>query len=707
MTDAPADSDLAELSFPRLAARTQSFRLGVPRSVTVSPDGSRVLFVRTPSGTSRSAELWAYDVEAGRERLVVDPAVLLGGGDEELSPAERSRRERAREAGAGIVDYATDSAVSMAAFALSGRLWVADVASGQVRELPAADGVIDPRPDPTGRWVAYARAGALRVVGADGSADRALVEPDAAHVVWGLAEFVAAEEMERYRGYWWSPDGDALLVERYDNSPVQVWHIADPANPDREPVAQRYPAAGSANADVSLWHVGLDGSRTEVGWDRAAFPYLVRVAWTEGGPPLLWVMTRDQRVAQTLGVDVRTATTTLLREDRDDVWLDAVVGVPTWSPDGRLVTTRDFEDTRQIAVDGKPTGPAGLHVRSVIAAQEDGVVVSVSTEPTELHVVRIGYDGHVVELTSGAGVHTADVGGPTAVVTRGRLDADGVDVRVLRDGEPAGEIESRAVVPPFRPSVEMLRVGERALRTAVLFPTGHVPGSRRLPVVMDPYGGPHAQMVVAASRAFLASQWLADHGFAVVVADGRGTPARGHDWERSIWQAVADVTLADQVDALHGVAERYPDDLDLSRVGIRGWSYGGYLSALAVLRRPDVFSAAIAGAPVTDWRLYDTFYTERYLGHPHEHPVAYDAQSLLGDVGNLQAPLLIIHGLADDNVVAAHTLRLSAALLAAGKPHSVLPLSGVTHMTPQEVVAENLLLLQVDFLRRALGVEAT
>jgi dipeptidyl-peptidase-4 len=224
-------------------------------------------------------------------------------------------------------------------------------------------------------------------------------------------------------------------------------------------------------------------------------------------------------------------------------------------------------------------------------------------------------------------------------------------------------------------------------------------------VLMDPYGGPHAQRVLAARRAFAESQWLADQGFAVVVADGRGTPARGPAWERAIHLNVAGPVLEDQVTALHAAAERFP--LDLSRVAIRGWSFGGYLAALAVLRRPDVFHAAVAGAPVTDWTLYDTHYTERYLGHPGEDPEAYERTSLIRAVEEMAGdqvmrPLLIIHGLADDNVVAAHTLRLSSALLAAGRPHSVLPLSGVTHMTPQEVVAENLMLLQVEFLRNAL-----
>jgi dipeptidyl-peptidase-4 len=244
-------------------------------------------------------------------------------------------------------------------------------------------------------------------------------------------------------------------------------------------------------------------------------------------------------------------------------------------------------------------------------------------------------------------------------------------------------------------------VGERQLRTALLLPEGtHAAGS--LPVLMDPYGGPHGQRMMSARTAYYSSQWLADQGFAVIVADGRGMPGRGSAWEREVAGDLATAPLEDQVDALHGVAALHPE-LDLGRVGIRGWSFGGYLAGLAVLRRPEVFHAAVAGAPVTDWRLYDTHYTERFLGTPQEHPDNYERTSLLPDAPKLQRPLLVIHGLADDNVVAAHSLRLSQALLEAGRPHTFLPLSGVTHMTPQEVVAENLLLLQVAFLKQTLA----
>ena len=279
-------------------------------------------------------------------------------------------------------------------------------------------------------------------------------------------------------------------------------------------------------------------------------------------------------------------------------------------------------------------------------------------------------------------------------------------VRVYRSGQPAISLRNlaeRPLLPAPRP--DLLRAGAREIRTAVLFPSWHQRGQGRLPVLLDPYGGPHAQRVVKARGAYLTSQWFAEQGFAVVVADGRGTPGRGPAWERAVASDLASPVLADQVDALHAAADRFAD-LDTGRVAIRGWSFGGYLAALAVLRRPDVFHAAIAGAPVTDWRLYDTHYTERYLGHPDTDPEPYERSSLLTEVteGRPARPLMLVHGLADDNVVAAHTLRLSAALLAAGYPHTVLPLSGVTHMATQEAVAENLLLLQLDFLRRALGL---
>jgi dipeptidyl-peptidase-4 len=687
----------AELSFPRQQARTQRFSLGVPRAFTVAPDGSRVLFLRSASGTDRRTGLWSLDVETGQETPLFDPF----SDNEELSPEERARRERSRESAAGVVGYATDSALTVAAFALSGKVHVTDLAAGTTAELATPGPVIDPRPDPTGRHVAYAVvAGELRVVGVDGSSDRALAVPDGDEVTWGVAEFIAAEEMDRFRGYWWAPDGERLLAARVDNSPVQRWHIADPANPGTVPAEIAYPAAGTANAEVSLAVLGLDGSRVDVEWDRAAFPYLATAHWSAGGAPLLLVQARDQRTQRVLAVDPATGTTSVLLEETDPQWVDIMPGVPAWTRDGRLVRIAAIDGAWRLVVGDDVLTGAELQVRSVTSVTNEDVIVRASEgDPTQIHAYRVRKDG-VERLSVGDGVHAVARGGDVTVRLSTGLGFFGTSIEVFRGSARVAVIKSLAATPSITPNVRLLELGERGLRGALLLPTGYVDGS--LPVLLDPYGGPHAQRVVQTRNAFTASQWLADQGFAVLVVDGRGTPGRGPAWERAIHLDFAGATLDDQVDALHAAASQFPF-LDLSRVAIRGWSYGGYLSALAVLRRPDVFRAGIAGAPVTDWRLYDTHYTERYLGHPAERPEVYDANSLIDDAAKLSQDLMIIHGLADDNVVAAHTLRLSSALLAAGRPHTVLPLSGVTHMTPQEQVAENLLLLQVDFLNRSLA----
>ncbi len=692
-------------SYPRLAARTLRFTLGVPRAVTVSPDGSTVRFIRTPDGVTRTGQLWEHDVESGVETLLVDPVALLGAGDEELSAEERSRRERSREGAAGIVGYDVDDTGRWATFALSGRLWATHLGTKATRELPSEGAVIDPRLDPTGRRVAYAAGGALHVVELADAAHATIASPTSSTEVWGQAEFIAAEEMDRMRGFWWSPDGQSLLVERYDEAEVAVWHIASPEHPERPAAAQRYPAAGTTNADVSLWHVTLDGDRTEVRWDRESFEYLGRVTWAPEGAPLLQVLARDQKTSQVLRVDPSTGGTEVLRTLTDAAWVELGPG-PRWSPAGALVTIEDIGGWRRVVVDGEPVSPDGWQVRGVVATFADAVVVTASHEPTEVQVVRVGTDGSLDQVTQGRGVHGAVIGAATTVITRTSLADTLVHHTVHHDrGAEAVEPSTLANVSvplPLTPSVHLLSAGPHELRTAVVFPTGHQPGTR-LPVLLDPYGGPGAQRVWASARAFAEAQWLADQGFVVVVADGRGTPGRGSAWDRAILHDFAGVTLDDQVEALSAVAAAFPDDVDTGRVGITGWSYGGYLAALAVLRRPDVFHAAVAGAPVTEWRLYDTCYTERYLGHPGEVPEVYDRNSLLPLAAGLERPLMLIHGLSDDNVVAAHTLQLSSALLAAGRPHTVLPLSGVTHMTPQETVAENLKLLQVQFLREHLG----
>ncbi len=691
-------------TFPQQQARTRRFSLGVPRSFTVAGDGSRVLFLRSPAD-SGALGLWELDVESGAERLLVDPSDL--GGDD-VGPEERARRERRRELAGGITAYSADAAAATAVFVVAGRLWSLDVASGASSALPVDGPVFDPTVDPTGTTVAWCAGADLRVAAVDGSDARVLAAADGDDVTWGQAEFVAAEEMGRDRGFWWAPDGRSLLVARVDVVAVGTWWVTDPAHPERPPVAHRYPAAGTDDAAVTLWWTDLTGARRPVEWDRDRFPYLTVVRWGRGGPPLLLVEARDHRACSVLTVDVATGATSEVAGAQDRAWVSWPPGLPDFVAGGALAWCRNEGDDVRLTVDGDAVTPPGLEVRSVVGT-DDGLLVRASADPRcvdlwrwtpagaeQVEAERVALDGPADGV-----VGVVAAGGGTVVVSRRTMESTHGGVTVLVAGRNPLRIRSLGEEPVLVPDVRFLRVGPDGLRCGLLLPRGHVAGTP-LPVLLYPYGGPGAQRVVADLRVWLESQWRADQGFAVLVADGHGTPGRGPVWERSVHGDLATAVLADQVLALQAAAAECPD-LDLTRVGITGWSFGGYLAALAVLRRPEVFHAAVAGAPVTDWRLYDTYYTERFLGHPAADPGAYDRSSLIDEAPALRRPLLLVHGLVDDNVVVAHTLRLSQALLEAGRPHSVLPLTGVTHVASRDEVEARLLELQMGFLVDALG----
>ncbi len=705
---------MAADSFPRLSARTLNFSLGLPRDFLVSPDGRRVAFLRSESGTTRELGLWVCDVQTGTERQVCDPAVLLADSGEALTSQERARRERARVMTAGITAFSADEAVTKAVFALSSRLFVVDLVGDLgVRELAAGAAVVDPCLDPTGRRVAFAGDRGVQVIDLAGGASRLLIgpEPDEPEeVVWGLAEFVAAEELDRAHGFWWAPDGESLLVERYDETPVPVWYIADPAHPEQPPRATRYPQCGKGNALVSLAVVPLDGGppvpvdwRSDVELDGKVFEYLAHVLWTEA-QPVITVLTRDQRTLQYRTLDPATGRTTLREQVSDDAWVELLPGTPQLLPDGRLLTSADVGDTRRLYLDGAACTPPDLLVDEVLGVTDGAVIAAIIPGLGARAVARLGFDGTVEVLSEPTGHAVGAAAAGVVVISQRTLEGPEVVTKARLHDDTTVAIASHALAPPLIPNAQTFRTGDTGMPTTVLFPTGHLPGSRRLPVLMDPYGGPHGRRVVNSAHAYLTSQWFADQGFVVIVCDGRGTAGNGPAWDRrALHDRVG--TADDQAVAVLDVAARFPEDVDTTRVAIRGWSFGGYLAALAVLRRPDVFAAAIAGAPTSDERLYDTCYSERYLGHPDTDHDVYERNSLIPLAASLSKPLMIIHGLADDNVYPAHALALSGALLAAGRPHQFLPLTGMTHMANDEVVAENLLLLQVTFLRDSLGID--
>jgi dipeptidyl-peptidase 4 len=669
-------------SFPAQTSRTRRFTLGVPEQFTIALGGSAVLFLRSRAGDEPVTCLWALDLGSGIDRVLADPAELTGAS------------------GSGIGGYATDAAGQLAAFALNGELWVTNVTTGEARRLPATGQVADPRPDPDGRRIAYVSEGALRVIEADGTGDRVILAPDGPDVTFGHP---GATVLDGARGYWWASDGARLLVARVDSAGVQLWHIADPADPGKAPRAVRYAAAGTANPEVTLWITGLDGSRIEARWDRAAFEYVPSAGWDAHGPYAV-VQSRDQRAVLFLKIDQDSGQTTILHEQQDGCWVQLVSGLPARTGSGALLAHADIQDTRHLTVDEVPVTPPGLQLRAVLGVDGDEVLFAASEDPAQTHLWSYRAGEGIRRLTEEPGVHFGVRSGGTLVhVTRG-ADRPGGRVAVIQDGRPPVPIASLAERPVLELHATPLVLGSRELRAVLYLPSWHRPGSGQLPVLADPYGGAAVQRVTAElSWRSLMSQWFAEQGFAVLVADGSGTPGRGPRWEREVHGLLFGPVLDDQVTALHEAARLHPE-LDLGRVGIRGWSFGGSLAALAVLRRPDVFHVAVAGAGVADQHLYDAHWRERTLGHPDEFPERYEACSLIREAPNLTRPLLLMHGLADDNVFPVHTLRLSKALLAAGRPHELLLLPGIGHQAMDSPITENLLRHQVRFLQHHLAV---
>ena len=685
-------------TFPRQYARTQRLTLGEPRTFTISPDGTRVVFTRSHSGSDSVNTLWVLDTTSGVEREILDPR-SLGNDDVALTPEEMRRRERVREGASGVTSYSCNADVTTAVTIVSGQVVLVDLVSGAIETPAITGGVFDARLSPDGSHISYVRDSALCVSTRDGREH--MVATDAAQdVTWGLAEFIAAEEMGRHRGYWWSPDSRFIAACRVDNSPVATWYIADPAHPEIPAAEHHYPAAGTNNAIVSL-HIfdvhSLNRIDVNLGAD---WEYINSVSWSSAGL-IAQTQTRDQRTIVVHSINPSDGSTHVVWSDADDAWVELVPGVPALLPDGHVVTCADRDGSRRLIVNGAPVTPTSLQVRNVVSVDE--IIVFIANELTTPWITEAwAYNTNEQQLrqiTSHGGSISA-AGSVDCLMTRtSTLETDGAEFTV-RTPQSSHTIASHAETSLVQPNVRIVTVGSTNIPVAILTPRDG--STAQLPVLFDPYGGPHAQRVVAARSAYNSAQWFADQGFVVVIADNAGTPGRGSACERAVLNDLASPVIDDQVEVVKALAQLEPR-ADVSRVGIRGWSFGGYLAALAVMRRGDVFHAAVAGAPVTDWRLYDTHYTERYLGNPSLDDSAYTATSLMNDASTLNHPLLLIHGLADDNVVAAHTLQLSSALLAAGKSHEVLPLSGVTHMTPQEIVAENLLLHQLQFLQRSLG----
>lgn len=707
-----------DTSFLHQLASTYSFRMGTPMRITPTPDGDAVLFLRSEANSMRR-DLYRFDVATGEEQVLLR-AQELADSEGPLPDAEAARRQRQRMVAAGIARYRLSRDGRLILAPLSGSLYVIERATKKITKLESKAGYpIDPRMSPSASHIAYVVDDDLYVTEVSSGEQRRLTTREGDKVHNGVAEFVAQEEMDRYQGYWWSPDSASLVYQRTDTSNVQVWHIADASRPSAKPKTWPYPQAGTANADVRLGVISIRGGDTVwIDWDRAQFPYVAKVVWKENAPLTILVQNRTQTVERLLAVDTATGNTTQLLEERDDAWLNIDPSMPYWLKDGKhFLWTTERNGWWQLELrraDGaleraltEPSFPyRGIaHVRD--AGDAVYVMGNAPDDATQSHVFRLSMapGSKPEQITDGVGMHSTQFSRNGAIYVHRRigLSGDGTIGVFRANGQEIGQITSNAAKPPFDANVELTHVQAGAHRyAALLVRPRDFDASRIYPVLVHVYGGPHSQMVTATGRRYLKNQWIADHGFIVVAIDGRGTPNRGRAWERAVKGDLSTLSLDDQVAGLRALGEKYPE-LDLSRVGIWGWSFGGYMAAMGVMRHPDVFHAGIAGAPVSDWHDYDTHYTERYMGMPDDNPDGYKKANVLTYADRLERPLMIIHGTGDDNVYVVHSLKLVDALLRAGKPYEFIPLLGKTHMVADPMTRLRLEQRVLEFFIRHLG----
>ena len=715
-----AEKESADLRYFRELVETRNYSLGQPVSPQITPDGRAVIFLR---GGARDPVLRLYEfiIADGKLREILTPEKLLQGVAEKLSAEERSRRERARQSLRGFTSFQLSKDGARLLVILSGRMYLITRADSRVTALPG-EGWIDPRFAPDGQFVAAVNGGELHVINLEKQTDFAVTSGANETIQHGLAEFVAQEEMDRREGFWWSPDSQWLVYQETDNTGVESRFIADPLHPESAPAKNFYPRAGSNNAKVRLGIIARTGGATRwIEWDREKFPYLARVVWKETAAPLsVLVQNRAQQDERLLAVDPQTGATRELLHESDSAWLNLDPRpMPVWLKDGRgFLWTTERNGAWQLelhSADGalvRAITPLDFGLEKFVGVDESdhSVLVTGGPDARERHLFRFPLEkaGEARRLTSEAGRHDAEIGEAKQFFLH-RFDLldgrSGWEVLRSADGTKVCALPSVAEHPSTLPALELTRTdGPRPMDAAIVRPH-NFRKNESYPVLLDVYAGPHGKEVIAQPDRYMIDQWMADRGYIVVAIDGRGTPGHGREWERAIRGNFIDVALEDQIAGLQALAKREPA-MDLKRVGVFGWSFGGYFSAMATMRRPDIFRCGVAGAPVVSWENYDTHYTERYLGLPSKNAEAYRVSSVLTYAADLSHPLFLIHGLTDDNVYFQHSMQLMEALFQAGKTFEFLPLLG-THMVSDPVPRLRRQTRIIEFFDRELRPEST
>ena len=690
-----------------------------PQSLRLSPDGTLLTAVRPRADERNRFDLWATDTRTGVERMLVDSKKVGSGA--ELSEAEKMQRERDRSLTGkiGIVSYGWAPDSRSLLVPLDGELYRAGL-DGTTRRLPGTRDALNPTISPRGQAIAFVRDQNLWVQPLAGGDARQVTRGGAGTIHWGEAEFVAQEEMDRRTGYWWSPDDRLIAVERFDEAPVHTAVRAAIGASGTRTYEQRYPAAGTPNALVELWVMRPDGSghvRVDLGADRDI--YLARVDWLPDGSALIVQReSRDQRTLDVLRVDPATGHATVLFTERAGArsWIN-LSNDYHWMKDGSLIwwSERDgfghlyrWRAGKWTQLTHGPwvvTGLVGVdeaHGRVFLTGNRDDVLAQ------QLYSLNLSHPAQLTRLTelgwwNGASM---DQAASRLIVSR----SSPVQPPQVYLADPGGKrlswINENAVRAghPYFPYLASHRPTQfgtiKAADGSVLHWEMIAPPlepGRRYPVFFEHYGGPGSQEVKRAWQGAL-PQYLVAQGWIYFKIDNRGSLNRGTAFADQIWHAMGSVEVDDQL-----AGANYLKSLpfvDGTRIATYGWSYGGYMSLKMLEKTPGVYAAAVAGAPVTDWQLYDTHYTERYLGDPARDGRSYAGSAAVADASRIRDPLLLIHGMADDNVFLTNSTLVMAEMQRTNTPFEMMLYPGQTHAVGRSPVAEHLWGTILDFLDR-------
>ena len=680
----------------------------VPSQVKISPDGTYASYLRPADDNRERLELWLVELSSGATRQ------LLAEVDEPTATAmtaqEKAERERRRQFAHGITTYAWHPTRSEILFPANGAAFVLDVADQTVRPItPPNTRQSGIQYSPQGNFVSYVRDGNLYCTNIIHGDETQLTQDGAGTVTNGLPEFIAQEEMGRFVGHWWSPDESIIAFTRVDTAPVALSNRTEFGANGMEVIAQRYPRAGAANAEVRLGVVDrLNNEVRWLEWQLADDDYLARVQFAPGA---LYVQaqSRDQKRLALRGLyygqwrEIVTET--------DAKWTNLGERL-TVLKDGRLLWTSERSGTPQAHVYNRDGNSAPLNagitrINHILGATNKHVWVSGHGDaPTEQHLYRVALDdGYCQQLTPrGAAWHEGAVHAERGVAVAIRSDPMTPCVLQVLDESSCRDVLKVAIDAhhpyfPFleahcKPEVGELRPG---LHYRITKPI-RWEANRRYPVIVHVYGGPGVQRV-REDFAPLTLQLFAQAGFGVFELDNRGSANRDRDFEQAIHGCLGHVEVEDQLKGVQMLRELAW--VDPHRIGIYGHSYGGYM-VLKCLAKGIGFAAGIAVAPVTDWRLYDTHYTERYLGKPQENPAGYAKSAALADAAGINVPLLLMHGMADDNVLFDHSLKLVKVLQDAGVPFEMMAYPGSRHALHERSVAIHRFDAALAFFRRTL-----